>query len=217
MLFLDFKKRKQHFFNPDRDPKLAAAFATRSSRGGARLNGKLLCSFLSFFNGAVAATEADDGWAANHHSIQYKFDTHRIGRALGMAGQCGILTILVLICCMRFGYWHPTNMARAICGAVPSNAARRTLVAHLVGWYDALTLAQPNQIRAMIFPNLANRGRCNVYSQATGRLCSRMRCAGAGHCFCWQHRWILENPFSAGPGGKRCAAALVAQPASVYS
>lgn len=108
-------------------------------------------------------------------------------------GVCGIMSLLVALCCIRFNYFNPNHMAAMLMEPVRRNANQ------VIGWYDSLVNARSRQeINKLILPRV---DMCAVFSARTRRLCTRKPCGGSG-TFCWQHRWIVLN---AKRGGRKCS------------
>ena len=130
------------------------------------------------------------------------------------SGTCGLTTLLTLLCCRRFNYWHMPTITEAIHDAFPSAIEANVVMQSLIHLYESrvlslnlstatLTREQEEALFATLFPD---EGRCRVYSDSSGRFCSRKACRmGPALSLCWQHRHYLQSPYVQ---SKKCAAAF---------
>lgn len=109
-------------------------------------------------------------------------------------GMCGILCLLVMVCCLRFGYLNPGHVATLITELMVN--VQRQIGNRLISWYEHIRVINPDniaQFREAVLP-VSHAGRCRVYSRITTRVCSRPSCRNAGgRNLCWQHRHIILN------------------------
>ena len=113
--------------------------------------------------------------------------------------MCAILCLLVMLCCMRFQYYNPKDMADFITVPLRNNMTMNSVIS----WYMRLRESQtPAEMRELILPDCDS---CKAFSFAKGGLCSRGSCRnGATKCLCWQHRFLILNRQAP---NKRCATA----------
>lgn len=116
-------------------------------------------------------------------------------------GVCGILSTLVMICCIRFGYNNPLDVANMI---IPNMSNESKQIGNkLISWYSQISTIDNDALFAkLVFPP-SEEGRCSVYSSLSNRICSRGSCRNNGN-LCWQHRHIIMNRMAP---NKKCATA----------
>lgn len=118
-------------------------------------------------------------------------------------GVCGILSLLVMLCCMRFDYINPFHMANILKPVLRDPTA--LYGNKLIAWYDDLRRLPNGQLVSALYPACVNGPRqCSVYSKITSTLCKRKACRfGEQRCMCWQHKFQSMNKPS---GNKKCNA-----------
>lgn len=208
LLLFDLRNRFQIFFDPadDRD--------VRAHDG--------LCytkAFLQQFVQGFSPVPLSEATFPNEPARLQTFMEKDVKNDLD--GQCGVLCLLVLVCCLRFGYFHPRNMANIIKDALDTPNKRIDAARGFVSWYTALQAAPDNDIGALaqVFAPAQATGGCEAYTQAH-RLCTRAACKQGlmRHQMCWQHRHIVVNPFAAGGSKpKSCGRAIANRPAPFHS
>lgn len=113
-------------------------------------------------------------------------------------GVCGILCLLVVLCCTRVQYFDPLRVSQMMVPVL--NQPPR--MNEVISWYNGLIHTAANDVDAVIrriFPNRPPRDpaeRCAVYNPKTRRACSRRPCHLDGQpcgAFCWQHRFLITN------------------------
>jgi hypothetical protein len=145
------------------------------------------------------------GWAQQANSIQSSVE---VNMDIDEHGVCGIICMLVILCCMRFNYYNPKHIADMI----KNPLGGYSLINMLITWYDQLIHAPAAQVLSFILPHNqisdAQGVKCDVYNQKTAKMCSRRPCFRATSdpegCFCWQHRHIHTNTSST---SRTCASA----------
>jgi len=129
-------------------------------------------------------------------------------------GTCGLTSLITLLCARRYNYWHFPRLSEAIQLAFPTFVDAAVVIQGLVDVYESrvlqlnirssnITLDQEKQLFQSLFPP---DDRCKVYSDSSGRFCSRKACKnGDVLSLCWQHRFYLQNPYNT---SKKCAASF---------
>ena len=126
-------------------------------------------------------------------------------------GTCGITSLITILIARRFNYWHFPRLTEAIRDAFPSQIDAAVVIHGLVDLYEsrvlrlniqgAPSLEQQEDLFSTLFPP---EGRCNVYSDSSGKFCSRKACRqGPSLSLCWQHRHYLQAPYNT---SRKCAA-----------
>lgn len=149
-------------------------------------------------------------WPLRADTLQQRVEVplHHVDR-----GVCGILCMLVIICCIRFNYYNPRDMADMIADElvrpIAGNNAGAATIHKIIRWYVHLMnlRAHANIPVHLVFPSPSDH-RCNTFSSWTGRVCSRTVCrqgTSANNCStCWQHRYL---GFNCEAPNRRCATA----------
>lgn len=141
------------------------------------------------------------GW--NHNELSLQSGVEDIMH-MDEQGLCGLLSLLVILCCIRFNYYNPLHLA-TILRDVLSNQ-QQLYGNKLISWYDDLVGTPDNQVLSALYPERRNNGLglCYVYSRTTNTLCKRKACKeGQQKCLCWQHKFLNSNKPS---GNKKCNA-----------
>lgn len=111
-------------------------------------------------------------------------------------GQCGILCLLVFLCCNRFNYYHLKNMAIILRKAYRDQNARALVSAKMISLHLWVLEQKDRRIPfERIFPK---NDTCLSYCTMTNKLCQRPSCKSPEsgcRCYCWQHRSLYVNPF----------------------
>jgi hypothetical protein len=119
-------------------------------------------------------------------------------------GVCGLITILIVMLCRRFNYWHFPTVCMAFMDAYPNTMSAALMMQALVHLYESklmdlggrtnheLSLNAKKELFKTLFPA---GYYCGVYSESSGKLCKRTACTqGPVHAHCWQHRNIMQSP-----------------------
>ena len=191
MIFIDYRKKKQVFFDPH--------------GVGARLFFRELCRVDPIVQGHTNVPPDE--------ALGYRLQGHMESNLdCEQQGTCGLTSLLTLLCCRRFNYWHFPGMTKAIHDAFPSEIDAQVVIQSLVDLYESrilrlniqhgnLSLEQEKELFSTLFPD---EERCRVYSDSTGKFCSRKACRQGDALFlCWQHRHYLQAPYNQ---SKKCAA-----------
>ena len=128
-------------------------------------------------------------------------------------GVCGLITIMIVMLCRRFNYWHVPTMCMAFMDAYPNTMSAALMMQTLVYLYESklmdlggrtnhdLTLNDKKELFKTLFPA---GYYCGVYSESSGKFCKRPACTqGPVHAHCWQHRNIMQSPYRQ---SKKCIA-----------
>jgi hypothetical protein len=104
-------------------------------------------------------------------------------------GVCGILTMLVMLCCVRHNFYNPKEVAALLIPVL----SRAGVANQIITWYDAMTNKNGAAFLDHVLPRSA-QNKCSAHSTATRTLCSRKSCKdGDMRAFCWQHRYYGIN------------------------
>jgi len=181
LLFFDLRRKLQWFFDPaDHLNSTASTYKAFSRR--------------AYVNGFQVVPAQTIAFANANESIQHHFENINPDQT----GTCGVLCIMVLLTCLRFGYYNTKKMSTLIMQAANTPALKRELMRKFISWYDDISRVHRfnlNEIYRMA-TRAAAGSLCSAYSQTSHRLCSRKSCReGTKRQFCWQHKSILQNPF----------------------
>ena len=189
-IFIDYRKKKQVFFDP---------------------HGYNLREFFKEFCRVDAIVPGHTNVPPDE-ALGYGLQGHMEANLdCEQRGTCGLTSLLTLLCCRRFNFWHFPTITKAIRDAFPSEIDAATVIQSLVDLYESrvlslniegnLTLDQEKQLFSTLFPD---EERCRVYSDSSGKFCSRKACRmGDALSLCWQHRHYLQAPYNS---SKKCAA-----------
>jgi hypothetical protein len=191
LLFFDIKRRLQWFFDPQDHQDHPSGWGSNYKAFSRR----------AYIDGFDVVPAEVIGFADANESLQNHFERHHPDQV----GICGILCMLVLLGCVRFGYYNTREMSALIKAATPTAESKKTLIRKAVSWYDDVDRVNrwdPVKLFEMCMKALPGSS-CSVYSQASHKLCSRKACRqGLARQLCWQHKHLLQNPF----GGRKCNA-----------
>jgi REP element-mobilizing transposase RayT len=180
VLLFDLKDNLQWYFDPEDGIMSAISYTTAFSQ----------TSYIDGFD-VVPANLVSTSMEA--FSIQKQFETV-IG---GLNGTCGLLVVLVLVCCMRFDYWNTQKMSHMILQAANTRLLKHELMTKFIDWYMEVDEFEyePEFIRAMMnIPPKSEDSICGVFLKSNNKLCKRHpTSAGDLHQFCWQHRQKLQE------------------------
>ena len=191
LLFVDYRSKTQVFFDGH----------GRTSRWGA------FCEIEPLVTGfrVVPETEALDFDGLQGH-LERWLDADQ-------TGTCGLTTMMVLLVARRFNFWHLPGVANALREAYPSDVDAGVMMQAFVSHYEetllrlnpaadlVLSHEQKQKLFEQLFPPM---GKCLVYSERSGKLCSRKACKnGPVQAHCWQHRHIMQSPYRR---SKKCSA-----------
>lgn len=135
------------------------------------------------------------GWAQHNACIQRVIEAELHPDEHGV---CGILCILVMLCCNRFNFYNP----KAVADYIKHTLSERGTMNMFISWYtDLLDIVRGYNpatnahiaaylLRLQMDEETVVKRRCGVYNNKTGRICSRTSC---DTCMCWQHRFLLTN------------------------
>lgn len=131
-------------------------------------------------------------------SIQRRLQAHMHADELGI---CGILTIFVLVCCIRFNYLNPKHVANIIADYI-DRPTYRPVANQLISWYDKIRRCNGDAFRSRVFVTPSD-GMCRVYGMSTRACCPRKSCNSShgDRAMCWQHRYLVRN----NKGNMKCA------------
>ena len=129
-------------------------------------------------------------WPRTDQSLQFHVEKHIKNTSKDEGGLCGILSILVMLTCIRFNYYNPKDVADMMVSCL----TKRTLINELISWYeDIRTTNDREKFIEKIMP-ISTENICRAFSPSTGRLCKRPSCTiGPARCMCWQHRALIMN------------------------
>lgn len=107
---------------------------------------------------------------------------------------CGIMVVLVLICCLRFDYWDTFRMSRFLKQISRNDEDKKSLIQKFVSWYT--TVHDNDYDRQFISDALqkipsVGHSVCGVYSTISNKICSRR--TKDHQQFCWQHKSTMQN------------------------
>jgi hypothetical protein len=121
----------------------------------------------------------------------------------GIRDVCGILCLLVLVCCTRFGFYNTKAVGDILRTKM---TPQQGIQDQLISWYlRILNNTPPGQVMQTVFPRVPDLETCCTYSFATRGLCTRGPCRSSPHLpTCWQHRFIVFNRNATGQGRQRC-------------
>jgi hypothetical protein len=216
LLVFDGRTRMQHFFNPWGYPDqwVQKAIAERTP----------------FVPGFQVATALQDSWVDRSRTLQRLFD-RTATNVVQDRGNCGVLTTMVAVLCMRFDVGDPKLMADIFISASGYPARPREpgllmqrmwswiidLQPHVIVMRDwASTAAEKRAARIAVCDQLfvhsasAVQGRrplCGVYCRSSSRTCERQACAN--NIMCWQHRFILKNMDNLTANRRKCSSKQV--------
>lgn len=201
-LIFDTKRRLQIYF--DSDDFLMVNANTSNPFSITRA----FCTFQQpLIPGYTIPSPEQCAWNVQTECLQHVMETGMQG--VGLTGQCGILAQLVLLCCTRFRYFNPKDMADLIIEALPTQAERRDFIHVLLMWY--YKISQPgltdNEFDSLAHPETTH---CPCFSPNMKRICRRTSCSEGSRIYCWQHRHLISNPHQT--VNKRCGAPHVVCP-----
>ena len=184
VIMFDLKRKLQVVFDPD-----WGVDALNSASSG-------LCrrQFHPQYRNLAASSCAP---ALHVNSLQRRAE---LGIGKEEQGLCGVLTILVMVCCVRHNFYNPKKVADLLIPAL----SRPGVANQIISWYDAMTgIVDVAAFRNHILPQ-SRQNKCNAHSTASRTLCSRRSCRdGDMRAFCWQHRYSGMNRNS---DSKKCSA-----------
>lgn len=192
----DTRRRLQFFF--DMDDFLLMNDGTPRIKSFATGFGTMRVPILPGFKVVPPPSLA---WGQREQSMQRVFESG--AEDVGLIGQCGILSQLVIMCCVRFCYWNPKDMADMIMLALPTPPDRINFVHVFITWYDDVSRPRlsATDFEEKVHPPSSTG--CPCFSWRTGRLCTRPSCREGNHIYCWQHRHMIRNPLQR--QNKKCA------------
>jgi hypothetical protein len=122
-------------------------------------------------------------------------------------GVCGVMCTLVALCCIRFNYYNPYDMAQLLGSCIPYKSRCNQLIT----WYeDLIRIHTTAGILQHILPAPSSSQvstTCSAFCTTTNKLCNRKPCrVGNKSCFCWQHRYLGINTNAP---NRRCMTAQV--------
>lgn len=189
LLVFDIKRKVQIVFDPDMEHNDDLCIASALSRR--QLHPKYENIYINIIR---------KGYKNINPSIQERVEAHMSSDEQGV---CGIISLVVMLVCLRFNYLNPLDVSNIIADYI-TLPSKRTLANQLITWYDKLIKTKDDKLLKHLFPP-STKGMCNVYIPDKKALCERPVCSDGSpvQCMCWQHRHLVINKKNA---DESCAA-----------